>query len=662
MCGIFGLVISTKESVSDDFILRVIRELFIQSESRGKEASGIAVSAGPTTHVLKMPARGSRLIRSQEFRDLSDVILRLRRENYPVFVIGHSRLATNGGYAANANNQPVVRNGSVIVHNGIIVNADMLWKKHPMLRKHADVDTEILIALYEYYKNKEVPGKALKHAYRSIMGEASIALFDASHSLLFLATNTGSIYVSGSDRICMFSSEKYISEQVIKSVFPTNTQAAHIIRLPAGTGLCVSVSRGKIIRTDTNTYSLMGISPATGKTNRIIEHKIPKNYFPAADMFRNSVSKLQKHAPDVDAILKIRRCTRCIMPSTMPLIVFDENGVCNFCRTYMKTRPLGQSALEQLIAPLRSPRGVPDCIVALSGGRDSSYGLHFAKKVLKLNPVAYTYDWGMVTDIARRNQSRMCAALGVEHIVVSADINRKLDNIRKNIEAWLAKPDLGMVTLLMAGDKQAEYYAEDVKRKTGIRLIMYCRGNTLEDERFKFGYYGIFDGTPGGVIHNLPLPGKLKMLGYYARRFLTNPKYINSSVYDTAWAFASAYLMTHNFMYLWQYIPWDEQHIVSTLKKQYAWETPSDTVATWRIDDGTPPFYNYIYYRLQGFTEHDGLRSNQIREGVITRSEALRLVIKENRPRYEALKWYFDRVGIDGDKALSTIDSLPIPY
>jgi hypothetical protein len=350
------------------------------------------------------------------------------------------------------------------------------------------------------------------------------------------------------------------------------------------------------------------------------------------------------------------------MPETMPLIQFDDDGVCNFCRTYIKQAPIGTAELQRLVEPFRSKSERPNCIVALSGGRDSSYGLHYAKNVLKLNPIAYTYDWGMVTDIARRNQSRMTAALGVEHIVVSADINKKLSNIRKNIEAWLAKPDLGMVTLLMAGDKQAEYYAEELKRKTGIELVIYCRGNQLEDERFKFGYYGIFDGTPGGVIHNLSLGGKLTMLGYYAKQFITNPKYINSSLVDTAWAYASAYLMPHDFVYLWHYIGWDERQIVSTLQKTYGWESPKDTITTWRIDDGTPAFYNYVYYKIQGFTEHDGLRSNQIREGILTRSDALKLINEENKPRYEALKWYFDRIGMSGNKVLTRIDSLPTLY
>ena len=69
-----------------------------------------------------------------------------------------------------------------------------------------------------------------------------------------------------------------------------------------------------------------------------------------------------------------------------------------------------------------------DCLVPFSGGRDSSYSLHFIKKEIGMNPIAFSYDWGMITDLGRRNQSIMCAELGVEHILVSADIRKKRNN------------------------------------------------------------------------------------------------------------------------------------------------------------------------------------------------------------------------------------------
>ena len=94
--------------------------------------------------------------------------------------------------------------------------------------------------------------------------------------------------------------------------------------------------------------------------------------------------------------------------------------------------------------------------------------LHYVAKVLGMKPIAYTYDWGMVTDLARRNISRMCGELGVEHILISADIRKKRENIRKNVSAWLRKPDLGTIPLFMAGDKQFFYYANLLRKQMNI--------------------------------------------------------------------------------------------------------------------------------------------------------------------------------------------------
>ncbi len=121
---------------------------------------------------------------------------------------------------------------------------------------------------------------------------------------------------------------------------------------------------------------------------------------------------------------------------------------------------------------------------------DSTHTLHVAKKVLGLNPVAFTYDWGMVNDLARRNIARVCGKLGVENIIVSADIRRKRENIRKNVVAWLRRPDPGMVPLFMAGDKYFFYYTDQVKKRTGLRLNIWGV-NPLENTDFKVGFLGV---------------------------------------------------------------------------------------------------------------------------------------------------------------------------
>ena len=165
---------------------------------------------------------------------------------------------------------------------------------------------------------------------------------------------------------------------------------------------------------------------------------------------------------------ELRRCTRCVLPETMPFISSTKQGVCNYCHNYRpRNAPKPKEELFELVEPFRRADG-NDCVVPFSGGRDSCYALHLIVNELQMKPVTYTYDWGMVTDLGRRNISRMCAELGVENIIVADDIAKKRENIKMNLEAWLKAPDLGMINILMAGDKHFFRHVETVKRQTGI--------------------------------------------------------------------------------------------------------------------------------------------------------------------------------------------------
>jgi hypothetical protein len=65
---------------------------------------------------------------------------------------------------------------------------------------------------------------------------------------------------------------------------------------------------------------------------------------------------------------------------------------------------------------------------------------------------------------------------------------------------------------------------------------------------------------------------------------------------------------------------------------------------------------------VAGFTEHDTFRSNQIREGDLTREEALALVEDENLPRYPNIKWYLDAVNLDFKEVIKVVNSIPKMY
>ncbi|HFI1359730.1 TPA: hypothetical protein ACGPH2_004924, partial [Escherichia coli] len=371
----------------------------------------------------------------------------------------------------------------------------------------------------------------------------------------------------------------------------------------------------------------------------------------------NSEAKLLEYPCPV-----LRRCTRCILPETMPYISFDDHGVCNYCRNY-KTRnnPKPKEELFELVKPYRR-NGKLDCIVPFSGGRDSCYALHLIVKELQMKPVTYTYDWGMVTDLGRRNISRMCAELGVENIIVADDISKKRRNIALNLKAWLKSPHLGMISILTAGDKHFFRHVESVKKQTGINLNLWGV-NPLEVTHFKSGFLGI---PPDFAEERVYSHGWQKQLTYQKLRFkamLQSLGYFNRSLWDTlSGEYYRSFTEKKDYYHIFDYWRWDEKLIDDTLINEYKWETAVDTNTTWRIGDGTAAFYNYIYYVVAGFTEHDTFRSNQIREGQITRELALKLVKDENQPRYENIRWYLDALGMDFSEVIKVINNIPRLY
>ena len=359
---------------------------------------------------------------------------------------------------------------------------------------------------------------------------------------------------------------------------------------------------------------------------------------------------------DQEYFESIERCVKCILPKTFPFIEFDSSGVCNHCRNYKPQILKGEEVLRKEFWDGKKTN--PKILLALSGGRDSCYALDYLVTELGLDVTAYTYDWGAVTPLARRNMSILCGELGVEHILIAADLNMKRKNIKMNVEAWLKRPKLGSVPLFMAGDKQFFHYAQKVKKQINADHLVFGM-NPLERTDFKIGFCGIRN-TQQDRHYNLNYLKQLKMITWYANEFIHNPSYLNSSLIDTSFGFWAYYLSNHNYNILYQYIPWSEKTVNETLIRKYGWEVAPDTSTTWRIGDGTASFYNYIYASLAGFTESDTFRSNQIREGQITRSEAMNIMLEENRPRLESIKWYCDTMNLDFNKTISTINRAAI--
>ena len=635
MCGIFGVICAGEP---DRALVRALTTSLLRySETRGREAAGIAVHDGERIAVLKQGGSVADFLANPKLSELLDGALARWQPGSAIAIAGHSRLATNGAQSNVDNNQPVITHGAVALHNGIIVNDRTLVERYPTLMPQGELDSEVLAALL---RTKLVSERDLAAATRAtfaeIEGSASIAMLFDDLDAMLLATNTGSLFQLSSGNLVAFASERFILQRVLED-FGDHFTDARLEQIRAGHALAI---RLRDLRRHAFSLTSGGDEPPNlspnGHNVQIID---------------------QSSRPD-----RLKRCARCILPETYPFVDFDAAGVCRYCRTWQPIRVKGEQALLDAAAPYRKSDGSPDVIVAFSGGRDSSYGLHYVKTVLGMNPVAFTYDWGMVTDLARRNQARVCAKLGVEHIVRSADITAKRRYVRKNVEAWLKRPEIGMVTLFMAGDKEFYSYARQLRKETGIKLVIFCTGNMIEDAPYKTGLMGVPQDDHGNVLTKMSLRNKAGMLWYYAKNYALNPRYFNESLYDTANAFWQTFVVKDDFLYLYHYLEWREDIIVDTIRREYDWEVATDTSTTWRIGDGTAPFYNYIYHTIAGFTEDEVMLANMVREDHLTRAEALERALEYARPRWPSIREYAQLIGFSAEEALQIINAAPKLY
>lgn len=672
MCGIFGIVSNDESTLPVKDVEKLVNRLFLLSESRGKEASGLTLlpsSKSESLYVVRSPERASALVANRKFRDFFQSAFQKNSEQLSGFAFGHTRLVTNGSQLNDLNNQPVVYDGSVGVHNGIIVNAEELWQRHSDLQRKSDVDSEILVALLrKYYNETKSPVQAVRQLFSEVKGTATLVVTLTDLNILILATNNGSLYAATnrSNRPIYFASERYSLEQLLRSRLGMDFSGYAIKQVYPNEGLIINLQNGaeQSFQFVSNDAALP--MPPIREKRRIEAITVGKStgQHSVFEIKHTTVpTQFSSFIDKIDAGVKhLRRCTKCVLPETVPFIKFNSDGVCNFCSNYQKIQLLGRPALEKELDPYRKPGKEAEVVCALSGGRDSCWGIHYLVKELGIRPVAYTYDWGMITDLARRNISRMCSALGVENILISANIPYKRRNIKLNVEAWLRKPHLGMIPLFMAGDKQFVWYGHRVKKQTGLSLDVFTF-NLMEKAQFKEEYTGIEFWKPGAdsnkLGEELGIYRGAKLCAFYGKEFLTNPAYLNRTLFDTFYGFVTYYVMPQSFVAMFRYLEWREDTIVNTLLDEYDWELATDTESTWRIGDGTAPFYNYIYYVGGGFTENDTLRSNQIREGQLTREEALRLTERDNRPRWDSIKWYCDIVGLDFERTIDTINKMP---
>ncbi|MBI4135762.1 N-acetyl sugar amidotransferase [Candidatus Uhrbacteria bacterium] len=116
-------------------------------------------------------------------------------------------------------------------------------------------------------------------------------------------------------------------------------------------------------------------------------------------------------------------CTKCVYPSvTGHRLVFDEKGVCSACRVSEPKKKLNwaerEAKFKAIAEQYRSKNGSNyDCIIPVSGGKDSYFQTHHVTKVLGLKPLLVTYHGNNYTEEGERNLARMRHVFDADHII-----------------------------------------------------------------------------------------------------------------------------------------------------------------------------------------------------------------------------------------------------
>ena len=135
----------------------------------------------------------------------------------------------------------------------------------------------------------------------------------------------------------------------------------------------------------------------------------------------------------------MRWCQKCVYPEIAVNNMFDDDGVCSACRVqeefdeltdefWAKRREVFQGVVDEARDP---DAGRYDCVIAVSGGKDSWFQTYVIKELYGLNPLLVTYHGNNYLPEGQRNLDRMREVFDVDHVVVGPGVEtlKKLNRL-----------------------------------------------------------------------------------------------------------------------------------------------------------------------------------------------------------------------------------------
>lgn len=319
----------------------------------------------------------------------------------------------------------------------------------------------------------------------------------------------------------------------------------------------------------------------------------------------------------------MRRCTRCIMDESDPLIVFDAQGVCNHCHEYdevvkdfgynPKTSPKEHDAIIEMLKQEGQGKEY-DCIIGISGGVDSCFLLHHAV-TSGLRVLAVHVDAGWNSDTAVRNIHKLCKKLDVELHTIVIDWPTIKELQRAYMFSGVANLDIPQDHVFISA-----MYKYALKNKVKYML----NGSNLATEGIlpnAWGYDNLDYENIKDIFKKHKRKGNLR-------------KYPHFGVFK----YYLYYLKRTERINLLNYIPYSKQEAIKTLSELYGWEYYGGK----HFESRFTKFFQSYYLPVKfGYDKRMAHLASLVVGGEMTREEALKQ-FEHDQP--------YDEAGIVADR------------
>ena len=328
---------------------------------------------------------------------------------------------------------------------------------------------------------------------------------------------------------------------------------------------------------------------------------------------------------------KLQYCTRCCLPETMEGITFDDFGVCTPCRSSEEKMHINwkdkQSELIEILNKFKN-KNYYDCLLPISGGKDSTFQAYVLDKVYKINSLAVTHGTNWMSLTGRYNLENCINKFNLDHLFFLPNRNT-INKVAKRSPELIGDAcwhcHIGTQTFPM-----------QTAVKWQIPLMIYGESIAERDGR---GSYKKILKPEEKYYYGLNVSAKVEPIKYVDNDI----KYSEVQI----WNYPSRQEMTEShiiYLHLGDYIFWDEQKQTEFIINQFAWRINNRVENTYKgyksnecVMAGVHDYLNFIKRGVGRATLH---ASDDVRRGLIKRDEAINLIKQYDPQRPHALDYF----------------------